>query len=232
MRVGRAGNAVDDVIRLIVKPLAVVNHVVRHLRTGQKRESADNLARFIRHDMASARFDVLTEHVVARIAVGPLEGVAIAAHDFTRLVAEVQNRRQVLHRGVANHIARKEALHHRVEGPVAFVGKKMVAFENGQLCIRQTVVNQSCMRVFNHVFRSCDDQNGHGQSGEFRRFDVWLVHHQAEHFGVAFGFFVFFGEHFREAVADFDRPLVKGFHPAWKQVGTVKNQFFDSLRVF
>ena len=49
-----AGDAVDDVIGRVVEPLAVVNLVVSHFGAGQKRESADDGSRFVKHHMATA----------------------------------------------------------------------------------------------------------------------------------------------------------------------------------
>ena len=61
---------------------------------------------------------------------------------------------------------------------------------------------------------------------------MWFIDHQAEHFGVSLGLFGFLGKQFCDVVADFDGPLIQWFHAAWEEVGTVKNQFFNSFRVF
>ena len=41
VRIRRAGNTMDDMIRLIVKPLTIVNHLVSHLGAGQEGKRAD-----------------------------------------------------------------------------------------------------------------------------------------------------------------------------------------------
>ena len=54
--------------------------------------------------MAAAASDVVHKPLIGRIAVGPLEGVAIAAHDLARLVAKVENDRKVGQCGFADGI--------------------------------------------------------------------------------------------------------------------------------
>ena len=68
------------------------------------------------------------------------------------------------------------------------------------------------MFFLDHVLRACHDQNGHCQLGQFDGIDMWLVDHQAEHFGILFGFFGFLGKQLCDVIADFDGPLVASLH--------------------
>ena len=86
MRVGRAGDAVDDMIGFVVEPLAVVDDLVGDVGAGNQGEGADNRSCFICHYVAAAQFDVVNEFLIVRVAVGPLEGVAVAAHNLSGLV--------------------------------------------------------------------------------------------------------------------------------------------------
>ena len=54
MRAGRAGDTMDDVIRLLIEPLAVVDFVVSHLGARQKGECPHYPALLIKHHMAAA----------------------------------------------------------------------------------------------------------------------------------------------------------------------------------
>ena len=105
MRAWRAGNTVNDIIRRIVKPLPIVNDIVSHLGAGQQGKSAHHFSPLVYHDMATADLNIFPKHIVTGIAIGPLEGVAIAAHDLARLVAKIEYGWQVGQCRFANGVA-------------------------------------------------------------------------------------------------------------------------------
>jgi len=91
-------------IRFVVEPLSIIDDIVGHFGAGQQGKGADHFSPFVHHHVATTHFDVFPKHVIARIAVGPLEGVAIAAHDFTRLVAKAEDDGQVSQGGFADGV--------------------------------------------------------------------------------------------------------------------------------
>ncbi len=95
VRVMRARDAVDNIIRLIVEPLAVIDDFIGDVGAGYKCERADNCSFSVHHHVAIALFNILDKHILTWIAVRPLEGVAIAAHDFSCLVTKVEDDGQV-----------------------------------------------------------------------------------------------------------------------------------------
>lgn len=95
MGIGSTGDAVDHVIGLVVEPLAVVDHFVSHIGTGDESEGADNRAGFVHHHVTVALLNVVLEFLLQRIALWPLVDIAIAPHDLPGLVAKFQDLGQV-----------------------------------------------------------------------------------------------------------------------------------------
>ena len=100
----RAGDAMDDVIRFIVKPMAVIDDFIGDVGARDQGEGGNDGACWVRHYIAAVLFDIVDELLVVRIAVGPLEGVAVASHDLTSLVAKVEDDRLVIEGGFADGV--------------------------------------------------------------------------------------------------------------------------------
>ena len=83
------------------------------------------------------------------------------------------------------------------------------------------------MRFLDHILGASYDQNRHRQASQIGRLDMRLVDHQAKHLGVLFCLLGFLGEETCYVVTQFDRPLIKRLHAAWKQVSSIQNHFFD-----
>ena len=93
MRAGGAGNAMDDIIWLVIQPLAFIDDVVCHLGTRQQSKSAYNVSSLIQHDMATTQFNVFPKHIIAGITIRPLESIAVTTHDLASLVAQIKDGR-------------------------------------------------------------------------------------------------------------------------------------------
>ena len=104
MRVGGAGDAMDDIVRFSIEPLAIVDDLIGDIGTRNEGKSTDNRTSGVCHYVAMALFDIINKFLLGRVAVGPLAHIAIAAHDLACLVTEAEDDGQVARGGMSEGV--------------------------------------------------------------------------------------------------------------------------------